>query len=73
MRKTLLAGAGVLALSAGMASAASHMNLDGQQLTVFGPWLGPDQEVVEQVLGAFAEQTGADVRYVGPYMYRDCL
>ncbi len=65
MRKTLLAGAGVLALSAGMASAASHMNLDGQQLTVFGPWLGPDQEVVEQVLGAFAEQTGADVRYVG--------
>jgi alpha-glucoside transport system substrate-binding protein len=36
-----------------------------EQVTVFGPWLGPDQENVEAVLGAFAEASGHDVRYVG--------
>lgn len=36
-----------------------------EQVTVFGPWLGPDQENVEKVLAAFAEQSGHDVRYVG--------
>jgi maltose-binding protein MalE len=35
------------------------------RLTVFGPWLGPDQENVEAVLAYFAEATGADVKYVG--------
>jgi alpha-glucoside transport system substrate-binding protein len=39
--------------------------LDGEQVTVFGPWLGPDQELVESVLAYFAEATGADVRYTG--------
>jgi len=39
--------------------------LNGEQVTVFGPWLGPDQENVEAVLAYFAEATGADVRYVG--------
>jgi len=37
----------------------------GEQVTVFGPWLGPDQEVVESVLAYFAEATGADVKYTG--------
>jgi alpha-glucoside transport system substrate-binding protein len=36
-----------------------------EQVTVFGPWLGPDQENVEAVLNAFAEASGHDVRYVG--------
>jgi len=57
MKKTLLTGAASVALTAGMASA--------QDLTVFGPWLGPDQEMVETVLAAFEEQSGYDVSYVG--------
>jgi alpha-glucoside transport system substrate-binding protein len=43
---------------------AKH-NLAGQQLTIFGPWLGPDQELVSSMLAYFAAATGADVRYVG--------
>ncbi|MGP6085977.1 ABC transporter substrate-binding protein [Antarctobacter jejuensis] len=46
-----------LALTAGMAHA--------EKLTVFGPWLGPDQENVEDVLEAFAAASGHDVSYVG--------
>ncbi|MBS0124395.1 ABC transporter substrate-binding protein [Thetidibacter halocola] len=45
------------ALTAGMAQA--------EDLTVFGPWLGPDQAVVEEVLAAFAAQSGHNVSYVG--------
>jgi alpha-glucoside transport system substrate-binding protein len=63
MKNTLYAGTAVLALSAGLASAEGH--LSGQQITVFGPWLGPDQASVEKVLAGFIEKTGADVRYVG--------
>ena len=57
MNRSLYAGAAALALTAGMASA--------EQVTVFGPWLGPDQEAVEAVLAGFAEASGNDVRYVG--------
>jgi len=39
--------------------------LKGEQVTVFGPWLGPDQQLVESVLAYFGEATGADVRYTG--------
>ena len=46
-------------------SFAESTDLSGQQVTVFGPWLGPDQEAVEVVLAYFAEATGADVRYTG--------
>lgn len=45
--------------------ALKSTQLDGEQVTVFGPWLGPDQELVENVLAYFAEATGADVKYVG--------
>ncbi len=41
------------------------IDLNGEQVTVFGPWLGPDQELVENVLAYFAVATGADVRYAG--------
>ncbi|MBL4808049.1 MAG: carbohydrate ABC transporter substrate-binding protein [Rhodobacteraceae bacterium] len=63
MKHLLLAGAAAMALTTGAAFADGH--LAGEQITVFGPWLGPDQENAEAVLAAFAEQTGADVRYVG--------
>jgi alpha-glucoside transport system substrate-binding protein len=39
--------------------------LNGEQVTVFGPWLGPDQQLVESVLAYFAAATGADLRYTG--------
>ena len=58
MKYSLFTGAAVLALSAGMALANSHMA--GEQVTVFGPWLGPDQENAEAVLAEFANLTGAD-------------
>ncbi len=45
--------------------ALKSIQLNGEQVTVFGPWLGPDQELVENVLAYFGEATGADVRYVG--------
>ena len=57
MKHILYAGAAALALNAGMATA--------EQVTVFGPWLGPDQENVEAVLADFAAKSGHDVRYVG--------
>lgn len=44
---------------------AGATNLNGEQVTVFGPWLGPDQKAIEAVLAYFAEASGADVRYVG--------
>ena len=70
MKTKLLAAAGILALSSGLAyaegkmpfpvgegdfnwesyEALKSMQLDGEQVTVFGPWLGPDQEVAENVL-----------------------
>lgn len=59
MKKLLLAGAAAFALSGYSGSASA------EQLTVFGPWLGPDQENVEAVLKVFADKSGHDVRYVG--------
>lgn len=40
-------------------------NLDGQKITVLGPWLGPDQELVTSVIAYFEQATGADVEYIG--------
>ena len=57
MKHVLYASVAALALSFGVAKA--------EQVTVFGPWLGPDQENVEAVLSAFADASGHDVRYVG--------
>ncbi|MFZ5751854.1 MAG: ABC transporter substrate-binding protein [Pseudomonadota bacterium] len=42
--------------------AAGH-KLDGQTLTIFGPWRGEDQALVESVLAYFAAATGATVNY----------
>lgn len=57
MKHVLYISAAALALSAGASVA--------EQVTVFGPWLGPDQENVEAVLADFASKSGHDVRYVG--------
>ena len=59
MRKTFIAGVAATLL-AGISGSAF-----AEQLTVFGPWLGPDQESVEAVLKVFADKSGHDVRYVG--------
>ncbi|WP_425070908.1 ABC transporter substrate-binding protein [Sagittula sp. S175] len=57
MKKSLYAGVALVALGAGAAQA--------EDLTVFGPWLGADQEMVETVLAKFAETSGHNVSYVG--------
>jgi len=44
--------------------AAAH-DLSGQTLTVFGPWLGPDEDLVESMLVYFEEATGAEVDFAG--------
>ena len=57
MKHSLYAGAATFALMAGAAYA--------DKVTVFGPWLGPDQENVEKVLDGFAAATGHEYSYVG--------
>ncbi len=56
MRFKLYASVATIALS-GVAHA--------EDLTVFGPWLGPDQVTVEKVLADFAAKSGHNVSYVG--------
>ncbi|MBI1418256.1 MAG: extracellular solute-binding protein [Limimaricola sp.] len=43
---------------------AAH-DLSGQEVTILGPWLGPDQENVQNMLNYFEAATGAKVSYVG--------
>ena len=57
MRLLALAAAAIFCLAAGPALAA--------KVTVFGPWLGPDQENVEAVMDGFTRRTGIDVVYTG--------
>lgn len=57
MKNSLYAGAAALALTTGAVQAGN--------VTVFGPWLGPDQENVEAVLDGFAAATGHTYSYVG--------
>ena len=54
-----------LKLAASAAALALGTTAHAEQLTVFGPWLGPDQATVEQVLADFAAKSGHDVSYVG--------
>lgn len=44
---------------------AEQHNLDGEELTIFGPWIGPDQILVENMLAYFQAATDANVSYVG--------
>ncbi|NUW75700.1 carbohydrate ABC transporter substrate-binding protein [Vibrio mediterranei] len=42
-----------------------NMDLKGETVTIFGPWLTEDKELVESVIAYFEEATGADVKYSG--------
>ena len=44
---------------------ASDFDLEGQDLTITGPWTGADRALVENVLAYFTAATGARVRYAG--------
>lgn len=45
--------------------ALKSIDLTGEVITIFGPWIGPDKRVMESVIGYFETATGADVRYAG--------
>ncbi len=45
--------------------AANAPDLSGQSVTVFGPWLSPEDEIFSSMLAYFEEATGADVTYTG--------
>ncbi len=40
-------------------------DLSGQSVTVFGPWLNPEDEIFSSMLAYFEDATGADVTYTG--------
>ncbi|MCP4380923.1 MAG: carbohydrate ABC transporter substrate-binding protein [Hyphomicrobiales bacterium] len=44
---------------------AAANDLSGQTLSLFGPWLGPDKELVESMLAYFEAATGATVEFAG--------
>jgi alpha-glucoside transport system substrate-binding protein len=41
------------------------IDLSGQTVSVFGPWLGPDRDLVLSVFAYFEQATGADIDYAG--------
>ena len=43
----------------------SAMDLSGETLTLFGPWLGPDLALFSSVIAYFEAATGASVDYSG--------
>jgi alpha-glucoside transport system substrate-binding protein len=48
---------------ASFAEFSDRYNLDGHTLTLFGPWRGEDQALVESVLAYYAAATGVTVAY----------
>jgi alpha-glucoside transport system substrate-binding protein len=42
-----------------------EMDMSGEEVRVFGPWIGDDQELVESVFAYFEAATGIDVVYSG--------
>jgi alpha-glucoside transport system substrate-binding protein len=42
---------------------ASHADLKGQTLTIFGPWRGDDEKLALAMLSYFQEATGINVKY----------
>jgi alpha-glucoside transport system substrate-binding protein len=57
MKKTLTSGVAMAALCSSAAFA--------EDVTVFGPWLSPESEIITEILDVFAERTGHNVSYVG--------
>ncbi len=48
-------------------------NLEGQTLTIFGPWRGEDQVLVESMLAYFEAASGVDVSYSSSEGYEQQL
>jgi alpha-glucoside transport system substrate-binding protein len=44
---------------------AEEFDLEGQTLTITGPWIGDDKDLVDSVIAYFEEATGAAVEYAG--------
>jgi len=44
---------------------ASEFDLSGQTLTITGPWIGDDKDLVDSVIAYFEQATGAEVEYAG--------
>jgi alpha-glucoside transport system substrate-binding protein len=42
-----------------------EMDLSGQTIQVFGPWLGPDRDLVLSIFAYFEAATGANIDYAG--------
>ena len=57
MKTALYAGSAMLAITASAAAA--------EDITVFGTWLSPEAEIVEEIFDIFEERTGHNVSYVG--------
>jgi len=45
--------------------AASAPDLSGQQVTIFGPWLTPEDDIFRSMLAYFTDATGAEAIYTG--------
>ncbi|WP_020394593.1 ABC transporter substrate-binding protein [Thiolinea disciformis] len=45
--------------------ALKKTDLKGEKITVFGPWVGADKDLIESVLEYFRQATGAEVEYTG--------
>ncbi len=58
-------GEGAFSWDSYNAWAENAPDLSGQQVTVSGPWLTPEDDVFRSVLAYFAEATGAEVIYTG--------
>ena len=43
--------------------ALKKVDLKGETLTIFGPWRGDDEKLVQSILDYFREATGADIKY----------
>ena len=73
MHKAILAGISAAAFAVAAAGGATAqtmadmeaMDLSGETITIFGPWLTVDQEHFEAVIAPFEEATGANVDYAG--------
>lgn len=45
--------------------AANAPDLSGQDVTVFGPWLAPEDDIFRSMIAYFTDATGANVTYTG--------
>ena len=67
--KTITALIAISLFGASYANAGSHAytgpDLSGEKLTIFGPWLAPQDDDFRDVISIFEAATGASVEYGG--------